>query len=82
MLRDPYFREIAKRTESSFVEEFMAQVDEVYIKELLSQIWRNSEILTEKFNHISAAFNWMVLALLPWIASLAFLALRYPSRRA
>lgn len=73
-----YFREIAKRTESRFIEQFMAQSDEVYVNDLLSQTWRNSEILREKFNHISSAFNWMALAILPWLGSLVFLAVHYP----
>ena len=75
-----YFREISKRTESRFIDEFAAQSDEAYVKDLLSQVWRNSEILKEKFNHISSAFNWMALALLPWAGSLVLLAIHYPSR--
>ena len=75
-----YFREIAKRTESRFISEFVSQSDEVYINDLLSQAWRNSEILKEKFNHISSAFNWMALAILPWLGSLVLLAVHYPSK--
>jgi hypothetical protein len=75
-----YFREISKRTESRFIEEFMAQSDEAYLKDVLCQVWRNSEILREKFDHISSAFNWMALAILPWLGSLVLLAIHYPSR--
>jgi hypothetical protein len=75
-----YFREISKRTESKFIEEFVAQTDEAYLEDLLSQVWRNSEILKEKFNHISSAFDWMTLAILPWVGSLVLLAIHYPSR--
>jgi len=75
-----YFREISKRTESKFIEEFTAQSEEAHIKDLLSQTWRNSEILKEKFNHISSAFNWTALAILPWLGSLVLLAIHYPSR--
>lgn len=73
-----YFREIAKRTESRFIEQFTTQSEEAYLNDLLSQIWRNSEILKEKFNHISSAFNWMALAILPWLGSLVLLAVHYP----
>lgn len=66
-----YFREIAKRTESKFVDEFVAQKEDSYIKDMLGQIWRNSEILKEKFDHLSSAFNWLALALLPWAVALA-----------
>jgi hypothetical protein len=75
-----YFREIAKRTESRFIEEFSTQSNEGYVKYLLSQVWRNSEILRQKFNHISSAFNWMALGILPWLGCLVFLSVHYPSK--
>jgi hypothetical protein len=68
-----YFREISKRTESRFIEEFRSQRDDAYLNDLLSQIWRNSEILTEKFDHIHLAFNYLTLAIVPWLLSLAVL---------
>jgi hypothetical protein len=75
-----YFREISKRTESRFIEEFLAQPDDGLLKDLLIQVWRNSEILKAKFDHISSAFNWTALAILPWLGSLVLLAIHYPSR--
>lgn len=66
-----YFREIAKRTESKFIEEFTAQSETDYTKELLGQAWRNSVILVEKFDHMKRAFIFTALAVLPWIISLA-----------
>jgi hypothetical protein len=75
-----YFREISNRTEARFIEEFTAQSDEAHVKDLLSQVWRNSEILKEKFDHISSAFNWMALAIPPWLGSIVLLAIHYPSR--
>jgi hypothetical protein len=77
-----YFREISKRTESRFIEEFLAQPDDGLVKDLLSQVWRNSEILKAKFDHISSAFNWTALAILPWMGSLVLLATHYPSKSA
>lgn len=75
-----YFREIAKRTESKFVDEFTGQSEQSYLRDILSQVWRNSQILKEKFDHISAAFNWMAVALIPWAASLVMLTIHYPAR--
>ena len=75
-----YFREIAKRTESRFIEERSSQSDDGYAKDVLSQVWRNSEILRQKFNHISSAFNWMAVAILPWVECLVFLSVHYPSK--
>jgi hypothetical protein len=75
-----YFREISKRTESRFIEEFLGQPDDDLLKDLLSQVWRNSEILKTKFDHISSAFDWTALAILPWLGGLVLLAVHYPSR--
>jgi pycsar effector protein len=71
-----YFREIAKRTEAKFIDEFLAQDDTGYVKDVLGQVWRNSEILTEKFKHLKVAFIFMALAVLPWAVSLAIFAAR------
>jgi hypothetical protein len=71
-----YFREIAKRTESKFIDEFMAQDETAYVKDVLGQAWRNSEILVEKFNHLKVAFIFMAVAVLPWAVSLAIFAAR------
>ena len=75
-----YFREIAKRKEAQYAEEFRSISEEDYLKDLLGQVWRNSEILTEKFDHISTAFNWTAFSILPWVGSLVLLAIHYPSK--
>jgi hypothetical protein len=69
-----YFREIAKRTEHRFVEEFSAQSEKHYASDLLGQVWRNSQILSIKFDCLKRAFIFMALAIVPWIASLALFA--------
>jgi hypothetical protein len=71
-----YFREVARRTEAKFIDEFMAQDEAAYAKDLLGQAWRNSEILVEKFNHLRLAFVFMALAVFPWVVSLAIFAAR------
>ena len=75
-----YFREIAKRKEDQYTEEFSTMSEEAYLKDLLRQVWRNSEILKEKFDHISTAFNWTAFSILPWVGSLVLLAVHYPSK--
>lgn len=74
-----YFREIARRTEAKFIEEFIAQDEAAYVRDLLGQTWRNSEILVEKFNHLRLAFVLMAFAVLPWVVSLAIFAARMTS---
>lgn len=66
-----YFLEIAKRTESKFIDEFLCQKEADYAKDLLGQAWRNSEILAEKFRYARIGFNSMALALVPWAVALA-----------
>jgi hypothetical protein len=73
-----YFREIARRTESRFIDEFMAQDERVYMKDILGQAWRNSEILTKKFNHLKCSFLFLAASVLPWVIALADFALRTP----
>jgi len=76
-----YSREIAKRTESRFIDEFTAQQESDYIKDVLSQVWRNSEILTDKFEHLKWSFILMAGAVLPWTIALADFAMRTPAVR-
>ena len=71
-----YFREIAKRTERKFIEEFWAQRETDYVKDLLGQTWRNSVILKEKFHRLKWAFNFMACAVLPWTVTLVDFAVR------
>jgi hypothetical protein len=66
-----YFKEIAKRTEPKFVAEYQGQPEEALIKDVLSQAWRNSAILDEKFRCLRIAFVNMVLAVVPWAISVA-----------
>src|ERR1051326_4568405 len=69
-----YFREIAHRTESKFIEEFKAQKTEAHINDLLGQIWRNSEILKVKFDHLRWALTFLALAIIPWLVALVMFA--------
>jgi hypothetical protein len=73
-----YFREIAARTEAKFIEEFAAQPEAEYAKDVLGQVWRNSEILVDKFNHLKCAFIFMALSVLPWTIALIQLAIKTP----
>lgn len=69
-----YFREIAKRTETKFIEGYMAHSHEHLRRDVLGQVWRNSEILVEKYRCLKASFLWMASAVLPWALSLALFA--------
>lgn len=71
-----YFREIAKRTEGKYVDAWLRMTEEDYLKDLLGQVWRNSEILRQKFDHMKSAFIALALAIVPWMISLALLSLK------
>lgn len=70
-----YFREIDKRTEAKFIEAWKHETDERYLNDLLGQIWRNSKILTAKFDYVRLALIWLSVAILPWAISSALLSL-------
>lgn len=61
-----FFSEIAKRRESEYIDEFLAQSTPDYLKDLAAQVWRNSEILTLKYRYLREAFFSMSLAIPFW----------------
>ncbi len=65
-----YFREIAKRTENKFIDEFLTQQESDYAKDLLGQAWRNSVILRDKFDHLKLSFAFLAAAVFPWAITL------------
>ena len=66
-----YFGEIAKLREQEFVKSFREQSGDALVDDMLSQVWRNSQILAQKFNAIKVAFVVTGLSLLPWCLFLA-----------
>jgi hypothetical protein len=73
-----YFREIAKRTESAFISEFLEQDGSARLKDLLGQVWRNSEILNLKFHSLRWAFILMALAIIPWATAVSLFSSQHP----
>jgi hypothetical protein len=72
-----YFREIASRREEEFIKAFVEQEGEFYLNDLLRQIWRNSEILTQKFDHLKYSFMFLAYAITPWLISIIVFASRH-----
>ncbi len=71
-----YFREIAGRTEAKFIEEFSKQSVSDHTRDLLGQVWRNSEILKTKFDRLKIASIFLALAIPPWVISLVVFAIK------
>jgi len=76
-----YFREIARRTESSYIDEFVAQEEAIRIKDVLGQVWRNSCILTSKFDSLRWAFILMALSIIPWVTAVSLFSSQHPGVR-
>lgn len=72
-----YFREIARRTEARFIDDFTNETDDKFLRDLLGQVWRNSEILKAKFEAIERAFLLSAIALLPWTTFLTLVAIHH-----
>jgi hypothetical protein len=70
-----YFGTIAQRTEADFIKAFRAATNEERLDDALAQVWRNSEIVAAKFNHLKWATILVVLAAAPWSAALLSLSL-------
>jgi len=66
-----YFRTIAGMPEHDFIHSFAAENEDSRVKDLLCQVWRNSVILTAKFDALKRAFILMALAVIPWGATVA-----------
>jgi hypothetical protein len=65
-----YFREIANRPAAQFSEEYNAVRDAELLQDLIGQIWRNSEILTMKYDRLKIAFTWLAVGIPFWLIAL------------
>ncbi len=65
-----YFREIAARGERDFVDAFSRLSSSTLTADLLSQSWRNSVILTQKFASLRRAYTWSAFSIIPWALAL------------
>ncbi|WP_152597885.1 Pycsar system effector family protein [Novilysobacter arseniciresistens] len=68
-----YFGEIAKLHPADYVERFGKQTEAELSRALLHQAWRNSCILSNKFQSLKIAYRWLLASVVPWaVALLAF----------
>lgn len=72
-----YFDSIARKTETEYVTAFTGQAEEERVKDALGQVWRNSEIVAAKFNHLSWATMLIVGAAAPWAALILSVSLAH-----
>lgn len=72
-----YFGEIAKRTEANYLREYTALTEDDLLRELVGQIWRNSEIVSAKYSHLKLATVLTMTSLVPWVVVLGTTAVIY-----
>lgn len=68
-----YFGGITKKQENTFVDEVINIKDEDYEKDVLSQAYRNAEIVEKKYKHIKNAFISTFISAPFWLISIYLL---------
>ena len=76
-----FFGTVSKRSEREFIDAFNTQTTHDYARDLLGQVWRNSKILSVKFERLKNAFFWMLAALPAWLVALGVFANMNPSAK-
>jgi hypothetical protein len=65
-----YFREVAARTEAAYLNEFGALDEDSLFSDLAAQTWRNSQILSLKFDFLKRASIALAWSMLPFAGAL------------
>jgi hypothetical protein len=70
-----YFREIRRLTENAYISKALNASAEDLATDCHAQIWRNSEILFRKYEHVKKAFLLTAAMLATWLVSIMFSAI-------
>ncbi|WNF11984.1 DUF5706 domain-containing protein [Stenotrophomonas geniculata] len=63
-----FFRSIAKfDSYRGYSEKYSSVGDRQLATQVLEQVWRNSRILTAKFDRLKSAMKWLLISVVPWI---------------
>ena len=68
-----FFGRIANMLESDFLVSTTTRTKSELNQDLLAQVWRNSKILSTKFQALQRAYQALLVAAVPWLIALAFL---------
>ena len=66
-----YFNSISCHAESDFLELYEKLSNDVFLREIAAQIWRNSCIAAEKYRRVARAATLLLLAVPFWVLALA-----------
>lgn len=61
-----YFKEIAKLTEGDYQQKYGSVDEATLMRDVIGQIWRNSEIVALKYSYLKQATLAVMIAILPW----------------
>jgi hypothetical protein len=67
-----YFRQIATLPETDFITQTIARDFSTYVQDLLSQVWRNAQIASVKFDALKKAMLAFAIGIPLWLITLAF----------
>ena len=69
-----YFGNIAGMAENSFQTATHRRTDAELVADVYAQVWRNAEILADKFQALQRAYLWLLRGVVPWLITLAALS--------
>ncbi len=72
-----FFGEIKNRSEANFIKQYEDVSEADYRADLLGQIWRNSQILSQKYEAMSVAIRLTLATLLPFAIFLIMTAVEH-----
>lgn len=66
-----YFNEIAKLKEDNYIEGYLAVSEDALARDFAAQIWRNSQIVADKYRYLKSATQAAIFSVIPWTLLLA-----------
>lgn len=72
-----YFGEISKFQELEFVSRFSEVTDKELKSDIAAQIWRNSQVLTFKYDFLKRATLGSIISVIPWTALVCITSLTH-----
>jgi hypothetical protein len=70
-----FFGTVANMREAEYIHKMRSISEDDYLTDVLCQVWRNSEIVAEKYRHLKMAGIAIVSSLIPWTILLLALSI-------
>ena len=70
-----YFGSVAAiEQESQFIGTTRGRTNQALADDIYGQVWRNSKILSDKFQGLQSAYRYLLLSIVPWLVTLSVLS--------